>query len=280
MRSSVMGWTQQCSRNLSAGSRIVPAGMPEEADAIQRLRRGDIAALEVLVRRYQVRAVRAAYLVVRDRQLAEDVVQSAFLKAFDRASSFDAERPFGPWFLKLVLNDAINVAARRDRETHADGAAIELRPSPEPLPERAIADAETADEIWTALGALTSAQRPAVVQRSTWDSPKPRLRRRIQLRAATGLAVALALVAAGVQTIGNPQPVSADIILDRAGAASEPCPRPSSTPSGSTSKRSSHCALSSTRPKAASSTRSRALRSTSPCPIRHSTTCHPPAGSA
>jgi RNA polymerase sigma-70 factor (ECF subfamily) len=138
--------------------------MPEEADAIQRLRRGDIAALEVLVKRYQVQAVRAAYLVVRDRQLAEDVVQSAFLKAFDRASSFDPERPFGPWFLKLVLNDAIKLAARQDRETHAD-PAIESRHSPEPLPERAIADAETADEIWTALGALTSAQRAAVVQR-------------------------------------------------------------------------------------------------------------------
>jgi RNA polymerase sigma-70 factor (ECF subfamily) len=63
--------------------------MPEEAEAIQRLRRGDIAALEVLVERYQVQGTRAAYLVVRDRGLAEDVVQSAFLKAFDRARSFD-----------------------------------------------------------------------------------------------------------------------------------------------------------------------------------------------
>jgi RNA polymerase sigma-70 factor (ECF subfamily) len=37
--------------------------------------------------------------------------------------------------------------------------------SREPLPERAIADAETADEVWTALAALTTAQRAAIVQR-------------------------------------------------------------------------------------------------------------------
>lgn len=71
----------------------------EESRAIDRLRRGDVAGLEFLVRQYQIPALRAAYLITRDSALAQDVVQAAFLKAYERISQFDPNRPFGPWFL-------------------------------------------------------------------------------------------------------------------------------------------------------------------------------------
>ena len=79
----------------------------EEQKAIARLKRGDISGLEALVRKYQVQAVRAAYLIIRDRALAEDIVQAAFLRAYERIGQFDAGRPFGPWFLRSVVNDAV-----------------------------------------------------------------------------------------------------------------------------------------------------------------------------
>jgi len=67
----------------------------EEQEAIARLKRGDISGLEALVRKYQVQAVRAAYLITHDRGLAEDIVQAAFLRAYERIGQFDAGRPFG-----------------------------------------------------------------------------------------------------------------------------------------------------------------------------------------
>jgi RNA polymerase sigma-70 factor (ECF subfamily) len=45
-----------------------------ERKAISRLKQGDISALEVLVRAFQVEAVHAAYLITGDRQIAEDIV--------------------------------------------------------------------------------------------------------------------------------------------------------------------------------------------------------------
>jgi RNA polymerase sigma-70 factor (ECF subfamily) len=87
----------------------------EERQAIERLKRGDVSGLEVLVRRHQARAVQAAYLIVRDRSLAEDVVQGAFVRAYEGIGRFDAERLFGPWFMKVVVNDAVKTAARRER---------------------------------------------------------------------------------------------------------------------------------------------------------------------
>jgi RNA polymerase sigma-70 factor (ECF subfamily) len=145
----------------------------DETEAIQRLRHGDIAALETLVRRYQVQAARAAYLVVRDRALAQDVVQSAFARLHERLGRFDQQRPFAPWFLRLVLNDAIKMAVRRSREVglddggDGDPGAVGLRIAVDPGvgPERAWEQAETADEVWAALARLAPVQRAAVVQR-------------------------------------------------------------------------------------------------------------------
>jgi RNA polymerase sigma-70 factor (ECF subfamily) len=144
----------------------------EEQEAIVRLQRGDIGGLALLVRQYQVRAVRAAYLVTHDLALAEDVVQAAFLKAYERIDQFDARRPFGPWFLTSVLNDAKKATARHARIVPFGGddngdvrpdqfALADDRPGPEALWERA----ETADELWAALKQLTPKERAAVVAR-------------------------------------------------------------------------------------------------------------------
>ena len=136
----------------------------DEAAAVRRLVNGDSGGLEFLVQQYQLQAARAAVLIVRDRALAQDLVQSAFVQAFERIHSFDVRRPFGPWFLKIVVNSALKASARRAREVH-DPTHAEAAVDPGPGPERAWEQAETADEIWAALGELTAPQRAAVVQR-------------------------------------------------------------------------------------------------------------------
>jgi RNA polymerase sigma-70 factor, ECF subfamily len=57
-----------------------------EARAINQLKAGDIGGPEVLVKRYYVKAVRSLYLITRERALAEDLVQSAFIRAYARIS--------------------------------------------------------------------------------------------------------------------------------------------------------------------------------------------------
>ena len=60
----------------------------DEEQAIQRLKRGDVGGLEILVHHYQVKAVRTAYLITGDVELAEDVVQEAFLKVCSAIRTF------------------------------------------------------------------------------------------------------------------------------------------------------------------------------------------------
>src|SRR3954447_3720450 len=96
-------------------------GNVDERDAVARLQRGDIGGLETLVRLYQVRAVRVAYLITRDAALADDIMQTAFLRAYERIGQFDATRSFGPWFLRGVVNDAVKATARGARQVSLDG---------------------------------------------------------------------------------------------------------------------------------------------------------------
>jgi RNA polymerase sigma-70 factor (ECF subfamily) len=96
----------------------------EERAAIERLKRGDIGGLEALVRKYHTRAGRAAYLIVRDHALAENVAQDAFVRAYERFGQFDDGRPFGPWFMRIVINEAIGAARRRERTTSYRGGDV------------------------------------------------------------------------------------------------------------------------------------------------------------
>jgi len=144
----------------------------DERKAIERLKRGDIQGLETLVRAYQVQAVRAAYLVARDRDQAEEIVQAAFLRSYERIDQFDAGRSFGPWFLRIVVNDAVKAVARRKRTVPLEGEAGEggaslanLLPDPNPGPAELAEAAETREAVWAALGQLPPAQCGAIVLR-------------------------------------------------------------------------------------------------------------------
>src|SRR5690349_14551546 len=144
----------------------------DETEAIRRLQSGHLDGLETLVRLHQQQAVRAAYLIVRDAALAEDVAQEAFLRVCDRIGQFDRRRPFGPWFYRIVVNLAQRAAARAARQTPFDNLAADGAPTLEELladsapgPEAQAEQAETRERLWQALGRLRPEQRAAVVER-------------------------------------------------------------------------------------------------------------------
>lgn len=132
-----------------------------------RLRQGDISALGTLVNRYQTRALRAAYLVTHDLALAEDVVSEAFLRVFERADQFDPDRSFGPWFYRIVVNDAVKAVQRRDRTTTWEQTEITRRrdTSTSTDPESTAVLNEERKAVRDALAQLTPSQRGAIVMR-------------------------------------------------------------------------------------------------------------------
>ena len=139
----------------------------EEDEAIRRLKRGDVSGLEELVRRHSVRALRTVFLITRDRSAAEDIVQAAFLRVFERIDQFDVGRPFEPWFIRIVINDA-QMLERRNRHVPLDleSESEELSlASAEPAADEMLIAEETNQAIWEALGKLSPRQRAVIVMR-------------------------------------------------------------------------------------------------------------------
>ena len=143
----------------------------QEREAIARLRHGEIDALELFVRRYQVKAVRAAYLITQDARLAEDIVQESFLNAYAHIHQFDPNRRFEPWFLRSVCNAAIKAAQRSQRSLSLDADGPEdvdfgaVLVDDLPTPEEEAEQDEIRERVRAALGQLSPRQRAAVVQR-------------------------------------------------------------------------------------------------------------------
>ncbi len=144
----------------------------EERQAIVRLKDGDLTGLEYLVNRYYFQAVHSAYLIVRDKSLAEDVVQTTFLNLVQKVEKFDLGFPFRPWFMKCVVNAAINALDGQGRlvslaDEPEDGCLATFeRQFDTPLsPEEQAVNEETRQAVWQALGQLNPRQRAVVVMR-------------------------------------------------------------------------------------------------------------------
>ncbi|MGH2543725.1 MAG: RNA polymerase sigma factor [Ardenticatenaceae bacterium] len=143
----------------------------DDEKAIARLKAGDIGGLEALVRHYQIQATHTAFLITRDRALAEDVVQEAFVRVYERIDQFDDERPFGPWFLRIVANDAVKAARHRQRtvplQPDEPGAPswLDHLPDDSPSPESLVEKAETSEQLWSLLADLPPEQRRVIVLR-------------------------------------------------------------------------------------------------------------------
>ncbi|MGA9532490.1 MAG: RNA polymerase sigma factor [Anaerolineales bacterium] len=157
-----------------------------ESKAITRLKQGDISGLEVLVRRFQVEAVHGAFLIIGDRQIAEDVVQNAFIRVADRIHQFEDGRPFRPWFLRIVTNDALKAVTRARGHLPLDGGddfdvpeawLQDLNPGPEEM----LDTSETRQRVWRALQQLTPKQRTAIIMRYFLDMKNKEIARDLDL---------------------------------------------------------------------------------------------------
>ncbi|HSR30365.1 MAG TPA: RNA polymerase sigma factor [Anaerolineae bacterium] len=144
--------------------------------AVSRLKQGDLSGLEALVRRYEAQAVHAAYLIVYDRPLAEDVAQTAFLKVAECIHQFDDGRPFAPWFYRIVVNDALKLAKKQVRnvslEEQLDEPTRQLAKwlvDPGLQPDQVLEQKETRQIILKAIQSLPPGQRAVIVMRYYLD---------------------------------------------------------------------------------------------------------------
>ncbi len=86
---------------------------PDERELVTRAKRGDAHAFGELVRLHQQAVFGVCYRLTGERREAEDVTQDAFMRAYDRLSLFDANKPFGPWMRRVAANVCLNALQKK-----------------------------------------------------------------------------------------------------------------------------------------------------------------------
>jgi len=181
----------------------------DESELVERAKRGDVSAYELIVERYQEPVFRAAYLVTRSAADAQEAAQDAFVKAYAALGRFRSGSPLRPWLMQIAVNESRNrLRAAGRREALALRAAAE-RPSEgaDPSPETALLAAERRRALLAALDGLREEDRLVISCRFFLDlseretaqvlgwrqgTVKSRLSRALdRLRAAIGEEVAL-----------------------------------------------------------------------------------------
>jgi RNA polymerase sigma-70 factor (ECF subfamily) len=82
---------------------------PDDGDLARRLKARDDSAIGELYDRYGRVAYTVIFRIVRDRAVAEDLVQESFLRVWTRAQAFDADKGvLGPWILTIARNQALD----------------------------------------------------------------------------------------------------------------------------------------------------------------------------
>ena len=93
-----------------------PSLVFEDDTLVSRAQEGNQWALEELVRRYQDRAFSIAFhLCSGDREEAQDVIQDAFLRVFQKIGTFQGKSSFYTWFYRIVVNVSLDRKRRRWR---------------------------------------------------------------------------------------------------------------------------------------------------------------------
>ena len=138
----------------------------DDETLIREAQRGDTGAFEELVRRYQEAAFRAAYLVLRDADEAQDAAQDAIVKAYRALGRFrpGAGKGFRPWLLKIVMNESLNRVKSRQRRAAVAERAARGQPLEWSLDD-AVVDRERARLLREALDALKEQERVLVYLR-------------------------------------------------------------------------------------------------------------------
>lgn len=96
----------------------VPPDPQEEFSLVRRAQRGDLAAYDDLVRRYQERIYATVYHMTSNHEDANDLAQEAFIKAYQALKSFKGGSSFYTWIYRIAVNKTINFLKQRKNRTH------------------------------------------------------------------------------------------------------------------------------------------------------------------
>jgi RNA polymerase sigma-70 factor (ECF subfamily) len=161
--------------------------MTDQADAdallVERAKRGDVSAFEMLVVKYQRRIERLIGRMVRDVDLVQDIAQEAFIRAYRALPQFRGESAFYTWLYRIAVNTAKKALVDKKRDPLVlESALVSTEDGEEPSrAESELSDGETPE-------AMLASKQVAATVNAAIDALSEDLRQAIVLREIEGLS--------------------------------------------------------------------------------------------
>jgi RNA polymerase sigma-70 factor (ECF subfamily) len=153
----------------------------EDVNLVDLAQAGDQAAFAELVRRHRPTSLKLALSMLRDREEAEDEVQTALWKAYEHLGQFQRDARFSTWLTRIVVNQCLMNIRRKKRArflyiddgvAQDDIATIEL-PGHDPTPEQDEARRQVAAVLRKEIGRIPPLLRNVFVLRDVHQMPMP-----------------------------------------------------------------------------------------------------------
>lgn len=113
---------------------IPAASAASDDNVVERVRAGDTAAFEILMRRYNQRLFRVARSILQDDDDAQDAVQEAYVHAYFQLDRYTPAPSFGAWLTRIAVNEAL--MSKRRQRSHTVRLAHTQHVAPAPTPDR------------------------------------------------------------------------------------------------------------------------------------------------
>jgi RNA polymerase sigma-70 factor (ECF subfamily) len=139
----------------------------DDSELIARAQRGDSAAYEEIVQRYQQIAFRTAYVITGSSADAEDATQDGFVKAYRALDRFRSGAEIRPWLLRIVANEARNRVRSSGRRQQLELRLAEgFRPGDAaPSPEAVAVAADERHRLLAIINTLGEEDRMVIASR-------------------------------------------------------------------------------------------------------------------
>lgn len=142
----------------------------KDEDVVARVLAGETALFEILMRRYNQRLYRVSRVILRDDAEAEDVMQDAYVRAYEHLHQFAGKAAFSTWLTRIAIHEALARKRRRGRHEELDaltqnGDSMSILKSSSPSPEEGTATTQMRELLEQAIEHLPEAYRTVVVMR-------------------------------------------------------------------------------------------------------------------
>lgn len=142
-----------------------------DEEVVKRVLDGETALYELLMRRHNQRLYRVARAILRDDAEAEDVMQDAYVRAYQNLASFEGRAKFATWLTRIAVYEALGRSRKRfrllsfDPADEANGDLMQSAPSSGRSPEQQAYDRELAVVLEKAVLSLSEEHRLVFVLR-------------------------------------------------------------------------------------------------------------------